>query len=495
MSAVRSFKKVLVANRGEIAMRILRTLKDLGLQSAVLYHRQEIESPALSFADEAFEVFGDTPVSAYLDIPQIVELCKTHGVDAVHPGYGFLAENAAFVRALDAAGVCFIGPRPEVMNLMGDKIGSRDFVAERGFPIAPSVIDDGDEDKLIASIIEIGFPVLIKASAGGGGKGMQIVREADGLRDIVATAKVEAQRYFGDPRVYAERYIESPRHIEVQVLGDEHGNCVHLWERECSIQRRFQKVIEETPSPALTPELRKDICESAVGIAKATNYTGAGTIEFIFAPNGDYYFLEMNTRIQVEHPITEMVTGVDLVAEQVRIAMGHPLSYSQEEIKQVGHAIECRICAEIPDDDFAPAAGKVLMLRPPVGEGMRFDSGSYEGQKVGTAFDSMIAKLIVHAEDRDAAIARAGEALEQFVLLGVETNSDYLGRLLRHPAFIAGETNTGFIKDHAADLGPDALSADLQTAVLATAALSDRQFVAMMDEVPYPYRLMKEWRN
>lgn len=495
MSAARRFKKVLVANRGEIAMRILRTLKEQGLQSAVLYHRQESASPALDLADEAFEVTGDTPVSAYLDIPQIVALCKANQVDAVHPGYGFLSENANFVRALDEAGVCFIGPRPEVMTLMGDKIGSRNFVQERGFPVAPSVIDDGDEEKLVASILEIGFPMVIKASAGGGGKGMQIVRDEKSLRDVLSTARVEAQRYFGDPRVYAERYVENPRHIEVQVLGDEHGNCVHLWERECSIQRRFQKVIEETPSPALNQKQRQEICEVAVGIAKAVNYTGAGTIEFIYAPDGEFYFLEMNTRIQVEHPITEMVTGVDLVAEQVRVAMGEPLSVKQEEIKQTGHAIECRICAEIPDDDFAPSAGKVLMLRPPQSEGMRFDSGTYEGQKVGTAFDSMLAKLVVHAEDRAAATAKALAALDEFVLLGVETNADYLGRLLRHPAFARGDTDTAFIRRYEEDLKPAQSSESTLSAALATAALSDRQFVAMMEDIPFPYRLMKEWRN
>lgn len=488
-------EKILVANRGEIAVRILRSINQLGLRSALIYHRVEVDSPSLKLADEVYEVTGETPVASFLDIAQIVSLCKEHGVDAVHPGYGFLAENAEFARALKEAGIVFIGPEADVMTLMGDKIGSRNFVQERGFPVAPSVIDDGDEDALIARIKDIGFPVVIKASAGGGGKGMQIVREEAGLRDIVATAKVEAQRYFGDPRVYAERYVDNPRHIEVQVLGDEHGNCIHLFERECSIQRRFQKVIEETPSPALSEQQRADICEVAVGIAKAVNYTGAGTIEFIYAPDGEFYFLEMNTRIQVEHPITEMVTGVDLVAEQIRVAMGQPLGYQQADIKQHGHAIECRICAEAPDDDFAPAAGKVLRLVPPVGEGVRFDSGSYEGQKIGTAFDSMIAKMVVHSETRDGAIQKSCEALDKFVLLGVETNANYLGRLLRHPAFASGETDTGFIRQHAESLLPQQLDDDSKAALLATAALSDRQFVAMMDDIPYPHRLMKEWRN
>lgn len=495
MPIERKINKVLVANRGEIAVRVLRSIKEMGLQSALLFHRVEQDSPSLKMADETFEIDGETPVSAFLDIEQIVNICKNNNIDAVHPGYGFLSENAKFVEALDAAGISFIGPRPEVMTLMGDKIGSRNFVVERGFPVAPSVIDEGDEESLIAGILGIGFPVVIKASAGGGGKGMQIVRDEALLPDVLKTARVEALRYFGDSRVYAERYIESPRHIEVQVMGDEHGNCVHLWERECSIQRRFQKVIEESPSPALNQEQRESICEVAVGIAKAVNYTGAGTIEFIYAPDGEFYFLEMNTRIQVEHPVTEMVTGVDLVAEQIRVAMGKALSISQAEIKQTGHAIECRICAEIPDEDFAPAAGKVLILRPPMGEGSRFDSASYEGQKIGTAFDSMIAKLIVHADDREAATQRALDALDEFVLLGVETNADYISRVLRHPAFVEGETNTGFIKQHEADLKPADTCADLRAALLATAALSDRQFVAMMDDIPYPYRLMSEWRN
>lgn len=491
----RKIEKILVANRGEIAVRILRSIKELGLRSALIYHRVEADSPSLKMADEIYEVTGDTPVASFLDIPQIVGLCKENGIDAVHPGYGFLAENAEFARALQAAGVVFIGPQPEAMTLMGDKIGSRNFVQERGFPVAPSVIDDGDEDALVARIQEIGFPVVIKASAGGGGKGMQIVRDQAGLRDVVATAKVEAQRYFGDPRVYAERYVDNPRHIEVQVLGDEHGNCVHLFERECSIQRRFQKVIEETPSPALTDEQRADICEVAVGIAKAVNYTGAGTIEFIYAPDGEFYFLEMNTRIQVEHPVTEMVTGVDLVAEQIRVAMGQPLGFKQSDIRQNGHAIECRICAESPDNDFAPAAGKVLKLVPPTGDGVRFDSGSYEGQKIGTAFDSMIAKMVVHSDTRDQAIQKSCDALDQLVILGVETNANYLGRLLRHPAFATGETDTSFIRQHADSLLPKQLDDDSRAALLATAALSDRQFVAMMDDIPYPHRLMKEWRN
>lgn len=495
MSAKRQINKILVANRGEIAVRILRSINGMGLTSALLYHRVEADSPSLKMADEIYEVAGDTPVAAFLDIENIVKICRENNVDAVHPGYGFLAENAKFVEALDAAGIQFIGPRPEVMTLMGDKIGSRNFVQERGFPVAPSVLDNGDAEQFIARIKEIGFPLVIKASAGGGGKGMQIVRDANGLDDIVATAKVEAQRYFGDPRIYAERYIENPRHIEVQVLGDEHGNCVHLWERECSIQRRFQKVIEETPSPALSQVQRQSICDVAVGIAQSVNYTSAGTIEFIYAPDGEFYFLEMNTRIQVEHPITEMVTGVDLVAEQIRVAMGEKLSVAQPDIVQRGHAIECRICAEIPDDDFAPSAGKVLLLRPPLGNGVRFDSACYEGQKVGTAFDSMIAKLVVHAEDRDAAIAKCLVALDEFVLLGVETNADYVARVLRHPAFGEGKTDTGFIRHHEEDLLPLAVSDDLKTALLATAALSDRQFVAMMDAIPSPYRLMKEWRN
>lgn len=368
-------QKLLVANRGEIAARVLRTARAQGLATAVLRHGREQVAPAHLIADEVVEIAGATPVAAYLDIDQIVAAARRIGADAVHPGYGFLAENAAFVRALDAAGITFVGPTEEVTDLMGDKVRARAFVAERGFAVAPSAIEDDDPATFVERARAVGYPLLIKPSAGGGGKGMRVVREDETLEAEIETARREGQRYFGDGRLFVERYIERPRHIEVQVMGDGQGNVVHFWERECSIQRRFQKIIEETPSPALNPGQRAEICETAVGIARAVNYRGAGTVEFIYAPDGAFYFLEMNTRLQVEHPVTEMVTGFDLVAEQLRIAAGKKLSATQEDIRQTGHSIELRICAEDAGADFRPAIGEILLLDEPRGEGVRVDSG------------------------------------------------------------------------------------------------------------------------
>ncbi|MHA1114126.1 MAG: ATP-binding protein, partial [Alphaproteobacteria bacterium] len=345
--------KVLIANRGEIASRIVHTLRELGIASVAVYHRVDATGPAVRAADEAVEIFGETPVAAYLDADGIIAACRASGADAVHPGYGFLAENAGFARALAEAGIAFIGPTPKIIDLMGDKMKARAMVADHGFPVAPSAEEvtvtpsakeetGGDAD-FAARARAIGFPLLIKAAAGGGGKGMRIVTDEAALADELDRARGEATRYFGDGRVYCERYIEKPRHIEVQILADHHGNCIHLWERECSIQRRFQKIVEESPSPALNPEKRAEICAAAVGIAKAAGYRNAGTVEFIQAPDGSFYFLEMNTRLQVEHPVTEMITGLDLVAEQVRVARGEKLSLAQADVASTGHAIECRI--------------------------------------------------------------------------------------------------------------------------------------------------------
>ena len=338
-----TISKLLVANRGEIAARVLRTAKARGLETAVLRHASEQEGPAHAIADEVVTIDGPTPVAAYLDIPQIVEVAKRIGADAVHPGYGFLSENAGFVAALEKAGVTFVGPTSDVIDLMGDKVRARAFVEERGFPVAPSAIEDDGPATFIERARAVGYPLLIKPSAGGGGKGMRVVRADAALEAEIEAARREGKRYFGDGRLFVERYIERPRHIEVQVMGDGKGNVVHFWERECSIQRRFQKIIEETPSPALSPEQRLDICETAAGIARAVNYRGAGTVEFIYTQDGSFYFLKMNTRLQVEHPITEMMTGFDLMAEQLRIAAGEGLSATLADIAQNGHSIELRI--------------------------------------------------------------------------------------------------------------------------------------------------------
>ena len=341
-------KNVLVANRGEIACRIIRSLKKLGIGSTAVYHFADRAAPHVTLADRAVELHAEVPTAAYLDVAQIIDAARQAGADAVHPGYGFLAENAGFAAAVEDAGLVFVGPQPEVIRLMGDKIVSREFAQQHGVPVAPSCRQDGTLEDFVAGASAIGFPLLIKAAAGGGGKGMSIVRNADELAARAATASSEALRYFADGRVYAERYVERPRHIEVQVFGDGQGKVLHLYERECSVQRRFQKIIEESPAPNLLPDLRDRICAAAVKLAAAARYRNAGTVEFILAPDGEFYFLEMNTRLQVEHPVTECVTGLDLVELQLRLAGGEPLTLTQGDIVQQGHAFECRICAEQP---------------------------------------------------------------------------------------------------------------------------------------------------
>ena len=490
-----TFQKVLVANRGEIARRICSTLKRLGLASVSIYHASDRDSPFVAEADEACEIVGETPTAAYLDIQQIVKIAQSAQADAIHPGYGFLAENGDFAAAIAAAGMVFIGPEPEAIKLLGDKVASRAFVERHGFPLAPSIPNESDSAVLLAAAQEIGFPVLIKAAAGGGGKGMHIVHEPREFQSAFDLASSEALRYFGDERVYCEKYLTEPRHIEVQVLADNHGHYVHLGERECSVQRRFQKIIEETPAPNLSVETRDKICETAVGIAKAANYTNAGTVEFIMDADETFYFLEMNTRLQVEHPVTEMVTGIDLVEQQIRVAEGHELAFRQADIRSRGHAIECRICAEDADAEFMPATGSILLLKEAQGEGLRFDSSLALGTQVTTAFDPMLAKLIAHGESRDHARERLLEALGELVILGVTTNYAYLRRVLAHPKFANGHTHTHFLVDYAESLAVPREDETIRAAVLAAAALNDPSFIAILENVPSPYGAMGAWRN
>ena len=489
------FDTVLVANRGEIAVRVLRTVQKLGLKGAVVYHAVDRGAPAVKMADHAVEITGATPVAAYLDGQQILEAAKKCGAGAIHPGYGFLSENAGFARAVEAAGLVFIGPKPEQIELMGDKVRARTFVQKSGFPVAPSAIEDDDPKTFNERARKIGAPLLIKPSAGGGGKGMRIVRDLKTLDAEIERARSEGQRYFGDGRLYVERYIENPRHIEVQVLGDAHGNVVHVFERECSVQRRFQKIVEETPSPALTPEMRNKICETAAGIARSAGYRNAGTVEFIFGQGGEFYFLEMNTRLQVEHPVTEEITGKDLVHEQLRIAAGEKLGYAQADVKSAGHAIEFRIYAEDPARGYTPTTGPVLRLSPPEGEGVRWDSGVLQGGEVTSAFDPMIAKLIVRGNDRNDAIARADKALGETVLLGCKTNTAFLRRLIRHPAFVAGDVHTGFLDANPQIAAEPALSEATLHKLLAAAALSTRPMRDVADAVPDMHAAIGEWRN
>jgi len=486
------FRSVLVANRGEIAVRILRTVQRLGLEGAIVYHAADRDSPAVKMADKAIEITGKTPVAAYLDGAQIIAAAQRAGAGAIHPGYGFLSENADFARAVAEAGIVFVGPTPEQIVLMGDKVRARAFVEEGGFPVAPSAIEDDDPATFVERARQVPLPLLIKPAAGGGGKGMRIVRSLDVLEAEIERARSEGQRYFGDGRLYVECYVENPRHIEVQVLGDTHGNVVHLFERECSVQRRFQKIVEETPSPALTPELREKICETAAGIARKAGYRNAGTVEFIFG-KGVFYFLEMNTRLQVEHPVTEEITGKDLVHEQLRVAAGEALGYEQKDVRSQGHAIEFRIYAEDPARGFTPTTGPVLTLREP--ENTRVDSGIGEGQEVSAAFDPMLAKLIVSGTDRADAIAKADRALADYVLLGCRTNTAFLRRLIAHPAFVAGDVHTGFLDANPAIAAEPEISEATLHALLGAGALVTRSLRDTADLVPDLHAAIGDWSN
>lgn len=488
-------KKVLIANRGEIAVRIIRTLKEMDIPSVLVYHAEDCDSLGVHEADETIEIFGDTPVSAYIDPVNIINACRKSGANALHPGYGFLSENSAFVSQLEAEEIIFIGPSAEVIRLMGDKISARSFMVEHQFPIVPSVVEEDDPESFAERAKEIGAPLLLKAAAGGGGKGMRIVRDLSELNTQIEQARSEGLRYFGDGRLFCERYIERPRHIEVQILADQQGKCIHLWERECSIQRRFQKVIEEAPSPALNDEQRDAICQTAVQMAEKAGYSNAGTVEFILAQDGSFYFLEMNTRLQVEHPVTEFITGMDLVAEQIRVANGEALGKTQSEIQLNGHAIECRINAEDPDQDFMPSLGKVMKLRAAQGAGIRFDTGLREKQTVGSAFDSMLGKLITHGSDRNQAINRANRALQETILLGLTCNFDYLRRILKHPAFISGDLHTHFIEEFSEELSPEKIDGVTLKQLLSLAAFLDPQQQSGGAEIPEPYASIGNWRN
>jgi propionyl-CoA carboxylase alpha chain/3-methylcrotonyl-CoA carboxylase alpha subunit/acetyl-CoA/propionyl-CoA carboxylase biotin carboxyl carrier protein len=494
VSGRRTIESVLVANRGEIAARILRTVKHLGMRGIAVYHDLDAQSPAVEMADEAVMLSGATPVAAYLDGTAIIAAALKTGAQAIHPGYGFLSENAGFARAVGQAGLIFIGPAPETIELLGDKVRARAFVADHGFPVAPSAIEDDDPASFAERARALGPPLLIKPAAGGGGKGMRIVRDLAALDEEIDRARSEGRRYFGDGRLYVERYIERPRHIEVQVLGDAHGNVVHLFERECSMQRRFQKIIEESPSPALNAASRKTICEAAAAIARKAGYRNAGTVEFIYG-GGEYFFLEMNTRLQVEHPVTEAITGRDLVAEQLRVAAGEKLGYGQDAITATGHAIELRVYAEDAARGFVPTTGPVLTLGLPVGEGIRVDSGMRAGQSVTASFDPMLAKLVVHAATRDAAIDVALDALGRFVLLGCRTNIAYLARLIDTPEFRSGDLHTGLIAELARIAAEPPPSGEVLKVLLATAALNTPELMKAARAVPRLHASLGDWRN
>ncbi len=442
-------KRVLVANRGEIAIRILRGCREMGLSTVAVYSEADAEAPHRAAADQAVCIGPPPSSESYLNITKLIGAAKHTGADAIHPGYGFLAENAAFAQAVIDAGLIFIGPTPAAIESMGDKTNARRMAVAAGVPVVPADEAPPTEPAaLTAAAGKVGYPLLIKAAAGGGGKGMRIVRQAVHLIEAFAAAGREALSAFGDGRVFLERYVERPRHVEVQILADHHGNVVHLGERECSIQRRHQKIIEETPSPAVSPAIRRAMTDAALAIARAVNYRNAGTVEFLLAPDDSFYFLEVNTRLQVEHPITELVTGIDLVQAQLRIAQGEPLWLRQEDIVARGHAIECRICAEDPAQQFFPSPGTITRLREPRGPGVRVDSGVAEGFTVPIFYDPMLAKLAVWGETREAARRRMITALRDYVILGCTTAIPFLIDVLEHTAFSEGATQTHFIAEH-----------------------------------------------
>ncbi|MCU7667420.1 acetyl-CoA carboxylase biotin carboxylase subunit [Bacillus thuringiensis] len=441
------FTKVLIANRGEIAVRIIRACEELGIKTVAVYSEADANALHVQIADEAYCI-GPTPSrDSYLNMNNIISIANLTGATAIHPGFGFLSENADFAEKCKQYNITFIGPSPEAIRKMGDKNTARTTMKNAGVPIVPGTKDIvNDLQEAITVAEEVKYPVIIKATAGGGGKGMRVANSADDLEKALTQAQKEAEASFGNAGVYIEKYVQEPRHVEIQVLGDQHGNVIHLGERDCSIQRRHQKLVEESPSPALNDSLRRRMGEAAVKAAQAVNYCGAGTVEFLLDKNGDFYFMEMNTRIQVEHPVTEMVTGVDLIKEQISVAFGNKLMIKQKDIRITGHAIECRINAENPAKNFMPSPGTIHMYLPPGGYGVRVDSSCYPGYTVSPFYDSMVAKLIVHGKDRNEAIQRMKRALNEFVIDGINTTIPFHIELLNHPAFIAGEFDTGFLE-------------------------------------------------
>ncbi|MFT4581812.1 MAG: 3-methylcrotonyl-CoA carboxylase alpha subunit [Gammaproteobacteria bacterium] len=461
------FHKILIANRGEIALRIMRTAKRLGVRTVAVFSDADRYAPHVQFADEALHIGESAAPQSYLDIEKIIDAARQTGAQAIHPGYGFLSENADFAAACEQAGICFIGPSAAVIRTMGSKRDAKALMAEHGVPVVPGYFGDVTDDVLAAEAGKIGYPVLIKASAGGGGRGMRLVRQSSEFTSSLESARREALAAFADDSVLLEKYIERPRHIEVQIFGDTHGNVVHLFERDCSVQRRYQKLIEEAPAPGLTPVQRQHIHEAAVLAGKVAGYVGAGTVEFVVADTGEVFFIEMNTRLQVEHPVTEMITGEDLVAWQLDIAAGGQLP-DQGEIKALGHAIELRLCAEDPANNFAPSTGAISHLRLP-SDDIRVDHGIAEGLSISPYYDSMIAKIIVYGHDRESTLNRAVAALRETEIAGVHTNGEFLKGILQHQDFVAGSVDTHFIESHQAQLlGGTHAPTD---AVLAVAAL------------------------
>jgi acetyl-CoA carboxylase biotin carboxylase subunit len=471
------FKKILIANRGEIALRVMRSAKEMGIKTVAVYSDADRKSPHVMFADEAVHIGASPSNQSYLVFDKIISAAKLTGAQAIHPGYGFLSENANFSEHVSECGLVFIGPTPEAMRMMGSKLGAKDAAKKFNVPMVPGTdyaISNIQQAKQIA--IDVGFPVLIKASAGGGGKGMRIVEKAEMFEESVASAMREAESAFGDGSVFIEKYVASPRHIEIQIMGDTHGNIVHLFERECSVQRRHQKVIEEAPSSVLDDKTREAMGYCAVMVAKACNYTGAGTVEFLLDEKNNFYFLEMNTRLQVEHPVTEMITGVDLVKEQIRVAAGLPLSFSQKDLSIKGHALEVRVYAEDPANNFLPSVGTLSSYVPPRGIGVRVDDGYEQGMEIPLFYDPMIAKLITYGDSREQAIKRMIRAIDEYTIVGCETTLPFCRFVMEHKAFTSGKFDTHFVKNY---FTPDVLTAkdtseELIAATIASSIINNK---------------------
>lgn len=483
--SIRKIRKILIANRGEVAVRIIHACRQMGIECVAVFSDADRTSPHVLMADEAYHIGSAASSDSYLRADRIVDVARKSGADAVHPGYGFLAENAAFARACRDVGITFIGPSPEAIDAMGDKTAARAAMEIVGLPMLPGTTGAvADEEEGISIAREIGYPVIIKAAAGGGGKGMRIVSRDSDFGPMMQQAQSEAMSAFGDARVFIERYIREPRHIEIQVLADEHGSIVHLFERECSIQRRYQKVVEEAPSTAVSPDLRRTMGAAAIRAARACDYVGAGTVEFLLDDDGSFYFMEMNTRLQVEHPITEEITGLDLVVEQIRIAEGSALGYDQDDLSINGHAVECRIFAEDPFNDFLPDPGVLLRHAPPGGPGIRIDAGVDEGGRVDVYYDPMISKLIAWGPDRQAALDRMERALFEYEIAGVRTTIPFCLAVMRDAGFRAGRYSTRFIEDRFAGSLPDPPGKKVQAAAAVAAVLMSLENGKSMPTAP-----------
>ncbi|MGP8215848.1 MAG: acetyl-CoA carboxylase biotin carboxylase subunit [Bacteroidia bacterium] len=494
-------KKILIANRGEIALRIMRTCCDMDIGTVAVFSEADRKAPFVRYADEAVCIGPPESNKSYLLGDKIIEVAKKLNADAIHPGYGFLSENAAFAQKVKDANLIFIGPSAEAMKMMGDKLSAKRAAKKYNIPMVPGsdgAITDIKEAQEVAK--NVGLPVLIKASAGGGGKGMRVVEKAELLEEQVKLASSEAKSAFGDGAVFIERYVKAPRHIEIQVMADNHGNAVYLFERECSIQRRHQKVVEEAPSSVLTPEIRKKMGQCAVDIAKACKYSGAGTVEFLLDANLDFYFLEMNTRLQVEHPVTEFITGIDLVKEQINVARGNKLSFTQDELEINGHSIEIRVCAEDPANNFLPDIGKLTTYTPPRGPGVRVDDGMEEGMDIPIYYDPMIAKLIVHGKDRTEAIQRMKRAIDEYKISGVETTLEFCKFVMQHPAFVSGKFDTHFVsqyfKPEMLKQAPADEEQNMIAAISAVSFMSGKELKKVpATQIQSPEKGMSAWRR